>query len=85
MWIVTVGAIFALCTSMLGAMFPLPRILYAMAMDGLIFKFLANVNSKTKTPVIATILSGILTGKFLIIFLQFLMSLYRLMIELKAI
>lgn len=29
-WIVSIGAIFALCTSLLGALFPLPRVLYAM-------------------------------------------------------
>lgn len=62
-WIVTTGAVFALCTSLLGAMFPLPRIIYAMANDGLIFKFLAKVNAKTQTPLIATILSGLLAGK----------------------
>ena len=36
-------------------MFPLPRVVYAMADDGLIFKSLASINEKTQTPVIATI------------------------------
>ena len=36
-------------------MFPLPRVVYAMADDGLIFRGLANINEKTKTPVIATL------------------------------
>lgn len=57
-WIVTIGALFGLSTSLLGAMFPLPRILYAMATDGLIFKNLATVHPKYQTPVIATLLSG---------------------------
>lgn len=63
-WIVTVGAIFALCTSLLGAMFPLPRILYAMGNDGIIFKKLAKVNNWTKTPLIATIIAGVFACKF---------------------
>lgn len=62
-WIVTVGAIFALLTSLIGAMFPLPRVVYAMASDGLLFKGLASVHSKTKTPLVATVVSGILAGK----------------------
>ena len=57
-WIVSIGALFGLSTSLLGAMFPLPRILYAMATDGLIFKNLATIHPKYKTPVIATMLSG---------------------------
>lgn len=61
-WIVTIGAIFALCTSLLGAMFPLPRVIYAMAQDGIVFKVLGKVNSWTQTPLIATILSGFFAG-----------------------
>ncbi|KAH9630975.1 hypothetical protein HF086_013514 [Spodoptera exigua] len=59
-WIVTIGAIFALCTSLLGAMFPLPRVLYAMGSDGVLFRPLAAINKRTQTPVMATILSGLL-------------------------
>lgn len=61
-WIVTIGAIFALCTSLLGAMFPLPRVLYAMGTDGLLFKPLAAIDRKTKTPLLATVLSGVLAA-----------------------
>ncbi|KAK5645590.1 hypothetical protein RI129_006890 [Pyrocoelia pectoralis] len=61
-WIVTIGAIFAICTSLMGGMFPLPRILYAMANDGLIFIFLSRVHPKTKTPLIATLVAGVLGG-----------------------
>ncbi|XP_025264770.1 cationic amino acid transporter 3 [Camponotus floridanus] len=67
-WIVNVGAVFALCTSLLGAMFPLPRVLYAMANDGIIFKILSKVNSKTMTPVYGTLLSGLLSGLMTLVF-----------------
>lgn len=61
-WIVSIGAIFALCTSLLGAMFPLPRVLYAMGSDGIIYKWMKRVNPKTQTPLLATILSGLLAA-----------------------
>lgn len=62
-WIVTIGAVFALCTSLLGAMFPLPRILYAMGNDGILFKKLSKVNNYTQTPLLATVISGIFACK----------------------
>ncbi|KAK2093735.1 Cationic amino acid transporter 2 [Saguinus oedipus] len=43
---------------LLGSIFPMPRVIYAMAEDGLLFKCLAQINSKTKTPIIATLSSG---------------------------
>ena len=61
-WIVAVGALFGLSTSLLGAMFPLPRVILAMASDGVIFRYLANVHPKLQTPLVATIISGIITG-----------------------
>ncbi|XP_043473024.1 cationic amino acid transporter 3 [Leptopilina heterotoma] len=67
-WIVNVGAVFALFTSLLGAMFPLPRVLYAMGSDGIIFKFLATIHPKTMTPIFGTIISGLLTGIMTLIF-----------------
>lgn len=61
-YIVAIGAICSLSTSLLGAMFPLPRVLYAISSDGLIFRSLSKINERFKTPVLATILSGIFAG-----------------------
>lgn len=67
-WIVSIGAIFALCTSLLGAMFPLPRVLYAMAQDGILFKVLKKIHPKRQTPIVATMLSGLFAAVMALIF-----------------
>jgi len=44
---------------MLGSIFSLPRAVYAMAQDGIIFRFLGAVNPWTNTPLLATWVCGI--------------------------
>lgn len=55
--------------SLLGSMYPLPRVIYAMASDGLIFKWMGKVSSRFHTPFMGTLSAGLLTGmKFILKF-----------------
>jgi len=65
---ISIGAICALTGSLIGAIFPMPRVIYAMASDGLLFKFFAKVNSRTRTPLNATLISGFVAGVMAVLF-----------------
>uniref|UniRef100_H2Z4N5 Cationic amino acid transporter C-terminal domain-containing protein n=1 Tax=Ciona savignyi TaxID=51511 RepID=H2Z4N5_CIOSA len=61
-------SLFNWVNALMGGLFPMPRIVYAMAQDGLIFRFLAKINKRFKTPLIATLLSGLLAGIMVLLF-----------------
>lgn len=67
-WVVAIGGVIGLITSLFGAMFPLPRIIYAMSADRLLFRFLGRVNKTFKTPVCGTLVAGLVTGLVAAIF-----------------
>ncbi|KAG8596928.1 hypothetical protein GDO81_002108 [Engystomops pustulosus] len=67
-FIVAAGSICAMNTVLLSNLFSLPRIVYAMAEDGLFFQFFAKVNPTTKVPVIGIVVFGILMAFLALIF-----------------
>ncbi|KAL1548826.1 Carnitine O-acetyltransferase mitochondrial [Salvia divinorum] len=61
-YIVTIGACTALCSTLMGSILPQPRILMAMARDGLLPSFFSEVNKKTQVPLKSTIVTGFLAA-----------------------
>ncbi|CAN1272000.1 Cationic amino acid transporter 2, vacuolar [Linum perenne] len=58
-YIITAGAVMALCSTLMGSILPQPRILMAMARDGLLPSFFSDVNTKTQVPVKGTVVTGL--------------------------
>ncbi|XP_062111820.1 cationic amino acid transporter 4, vacuolar-like isoform X2 [Humulus lupulus] len=58
-YIITTGAVTALSASLLGSILPQPRILLAMARDGLLPSFFSDINKNTQVPVQGTVATGI--------------------------
>ncbi|XP_022916609.2 cationic amino acid transporter 4 [Onthophagus taurus] len=67
-YVVSLGAICGMTTTLFGSLFSLPRCMYAMAVDGLLFSFLGNINSKTQVPLTNLVISGILTALIALLF-----------------
>ncbi|XP_066935118.1 cationic amino acid transporter 3-like [Clytia hemisphaerica] len=61
-YVIGVGAVAGLTASTASSMLPVPRLLYSMADDGLLFPFLGIVSKATNTPVFGTILTGVLAS-----------------------
>ncbi|KAA0041801.1 hypothetical protein IC582_019741 [Cucumis melo] len=59
MYVITIGAVTALFASLLGSILPQPRILMAMARDGLLPSIFADINKHTQVPVKGTIITGL--------------------------
>jgi len=58
-YLITLGAVMALCSVLLGSLLPQPRILMTMARDGLLPSVFSDVSERTKVPVKGTIATGL--------------------------
>ena len=58
-YIINAGACTALCSALMGGILPQPRILMAMARDGLLPPFFCDINQRTLVPVKGTIITGL--------------------------
>ncbi|KAF0872981.1 CTR4 protein, partial [Crocuta crocuta] len=57
-FIVAAGSICAMNTVLLSSLFSLPRIVYAMAIDGLFFQVFAQVHPRTQVPMVGILVFG---------------------------
>ncbi|KAH9514165.1 hypothetical protein Btru_030451 [Bulinus truncatus] len=61
-YFMAVGAVAGLFAATFGSLFPLPRVLQAMAQDGLVFRYFSSVCPKRHTALRATIVSGLIAA-----------------------
>lgn len=55
-------------TTLFGSLFSLPRTMYAMASDGLLFGFLARVSKRTQVPTVNLAIAGFVSGLIALLF-----------------
>ncbi|KAL3862254.1 hypothetical protein ACJMK2_008236 [Sinanodonta woodiana] len=67
-YIVACGTLFGITTSLLGSAYSLPRAVYSMASDGLLFRFLAYVHPRFQTPIVAIVIFGLLSALMALLF-----------------
>ncbi|KAK6942059.1 Amino acid/polyamine transporter I [Dillenia turbinata] len=58
-YVISLGAVTALCSTLMGSILPQPRILMAMARDGLLPSFFSDINKRTQVPIKSTVATGI--------------------------
>ncbi|EPB77071.1 cationic amino acid transport permease [Ancylostoma ceylanicum] len=67
-YIITIGALAGMLNNLMTGAFALPRCVYAMADDGLIFSFFATINKYTKVPLNAIIVFTLLNATLAMVF-----------------
>ncbi|VDP86147.1 unnamed protein product [Echinostoma caproni] len=61
MWFAAFGTLLATGATKLVAMYVIPRLFYAIASDGLLFKCMACVEHRTKVPILSLLVGGLIT------------------------
>ncbi|XP_058810798.1 cationic amino acid transporter 4 isoform X2 [Phymastichus coffea] len=67
-YVISVGALCGMTTTLFGSLFSLPRTMYSMASDGLLFDFLARVSKRTQVPTINLAISGLVSALIALLF-----------------
>ncbi|XP_068754646.1 cationic amino acid transporter 2-like [Montipora capricornis] len=61
-YVIAVGGLCALAGSLMSGIFAVPRIMYSMASDGLLFKVFSRIYERTNVPVISIAFAGLLSA-----------------------
>ena len=61
-YVIAIGGLCALAGSLMSSIFAVPRIMYSMASDGLLFKIFARIYERTNVPVISVAFAGVLSA-----------------------
>lgn len=64
----SVGALCGMTTTLFGSLFSLPRTMYSMANDGLLFGFLGRINERTQVPMWNLVISGLFSALIALVF-----------------
>ncbi|KAF7418564.1 hypothetical protein HZH68_001217 [Vespula germanica] len=67
-YVISIGALCGMTTTLFGSLFSLPRTMYAMANDGLLFGFLGYISNRTQVPVLNLMISGIFSALIALLF-----------------
>lgn len=67
-YLISIGALCGMTTTLLGSLYALPRCLYAMSVDGLIFSFFGKVNAQTQVPMFNLVVSGLCSALLALLF-----------------
>lgn len=67
-YVIAIGAVCGLSTSLMTCIFPMPRIIYAISSDGLLPEWIGRVHPRFNTPVTATMICGTFAALMCLVF-----------------